>query len=115
MHYYLADQQARLVDDNAAALLLDLDGNVTETSTANFLLVEQGSIVSPSLRNTLPGVSRATVIEVLASTPALRRAGSNTPGRRSVARCELSDASAVAPNDGFAIDDDERARSPRRD
>ena len=66
MHYYLADQQARLVDRDAAALLLDLEGNVTETGAANFLIVEDGTIVSPSLRNTLPGVSRATVIELAA-------------------------------------------------
>jgi branched-subunit amino acid aminotransferase/4-amino-4-deoxychorismate lyase len=64
MHYYLADQESRLVDPDGAALLLDLDGNVTETSGANFLHVEKGTIVSPTLRNTLPGVSRATVIEL---------------------------------------------------
>lgn len=64
MHYYLADQQARLADPDAAALLLDLDGNVTETGAANFLIVEDGAIVSPSLRNTLPGVSRATVFDL---------------------------------------------------
>ncbi|HUE13471.1 MAG TPA: aminotransferase class IV [Planctomycetaceae bacterium] len=66
MHYYLADQEARLVDPDASALLLDLEGNVAETSAANFLMVEEGRIVSPSLRNTLPGVSRATVIELAA-------------------------------------------------
>lgn len=66
MHYYLADQQARLVDRDAAALLLDLDGNVTETGAANFLIVEDGTVISPSLRNTLPGVSRATIIELAA-------------------------------------------------
>ena len=64
MHYYLADQEARLVDPDASALLLDLDGNVTETSGANFLMVERGTIVSPTLRNILPGISRATVIEL---------------------------------------------------
>lgn len=64
MHYYLADQEARLVDPDASALLLDLDGNVTETSGANFLMVERGTIVAPTLRNTLPGVSRATVIDL---------------------------------------------------
>lgn len=64
MHYYLADQEAHLVDPDAAALLLDLEGNVTETSGANFLMVEGGKIVSPSLRNTLPGISRRTVIEL---------------------------------------------------
>ena len=66
MHYYLADQEARLVDLDASALLLDLDGNVAETGAANFLIVEEGRIVSPTLRNTLPGVSRATVIELAA-------------------------------------------------
>ncbi|MAT16817.1 MAG: branched-chain amino acid aminotransferase [Planctomyces sp.] len=64
MHYYLADLEARKVDPEAAALLLDLDGNVTETSGSNFLIVEQGKIVSPTLRNTLPGVSRQVVIEL---------------------------------------------------
>jgi branched-chain amino acid aminotransferase len=66
MHYYLADREARLVDPDASALLLDLEGNVTETSAANYLFVERGTIVSPPTRNTLPGVSRATVIELAA-------------------------------------------------
>lgn len=64
MHYYLADQEARLVDADASALLLDLDGNVTETGGANFLIVERGTIVSPPLRNILPGISREVVIEL---------------------------------------------------
>jgi branched-subunit amino acid aminotransferase/4-amino-4-deoxychorismate lyase len=64
MHYHLADQEARLVDPDASALLLDLDGNVTETSGANFLIVENGALVSPTLRNILPGISRKTVIEL---------------------------------------------------
>jgi branched-subunit amino acid aminotransferase/4-amino-4-deoxychorismate lyase len=64
MHYYLADKEAQLVDPEAIALLLDLYGNVTETGGANFLMVEGGAIVSPTLVNTLPGISRATVIEL---------------------------------------------------
>jgi len=67
MHYYLADKEAQLVDPDAAALLLDLTGNVTETSGSNFLIVERGTIVSPTLVNTLPGISRATVIELAAT------------------------------------------------
>lgn len=62
MHYYLADQEARLVDPQASALLLDLDGHVTETAAANFLLVERGTLVSPPAGKTLPGISRATVV-----------------------------------------------------
>lgn len=66
LHFYLADQEARLVDPEASALLLDLSGNITETSTANFLIVERGTIVSPTTTNILPGISRATVIEFAA-------------------------------------------------
>jgi branched-chain amino acid aminotransferase len=66
MHLYLAEKEAQLVDPDASALLLDIDGNLTETSAANFLLVERGTIVSPTTRNTLPGVSRATVIDLAA-------------------------------------------------
>lgn len=64
MHYYLAEQEARLVDPEASALLLDLAGNVTETSAANFLIVERGTLVSPTTVSTLPGISRAMVIEL---------------------------------------------------
>ncbi|MBI2805985.1 MAG: aminotransferase class IV [Planctomycetes bacterium] len=64
MHYFLADQEARLVDPDASALLLDLDGNITETSAANFMIVEKGTLVSPTTVNTLPGISRAMVIEL---------------------------------------------------
>jgi branched-subunit amino acid aminotransferase/4-amino-4-deoxychorismate lyase len=66
MHFYLADQEARFVDPDALALLLDLDGNVTETNGANLLIVKHGTIISPSPANTLPGVSRAMVRELAA-------------------------------------------------
>lgn len=64
MHYYLADQEARVADPDAAALLLDLHGNVTETGGSNFLIVQKGTIVSPTTANTLPGVSRAMVMQL---------------------------------------------------
>lgn len=64
MHYYLAEQEARLVDPDALPLLLDLAGNLTETATANFLIVERGTIVSPPRAHILPGVSRGVVIEL---------------------------------------------------
>ena len=64
MHYYLAEQEAHLVDADAMPLLLDLQGNVTETSGSNFLIVEGGTLVSPTLTNILPGISRQAVIEL---------------------------------------------------
>ncbi|MBM3265811.1 MAG: aminotransferase class IV [candidate division Zixibacteria bacterium] len=64
MHWFLADRETRLVDPKATTLLLDLEGNITETSGANFLLVRDGRVLSPTLRNILPGVSRQVVIEL---------------------------------------------------
>ncbi len=66
MHYFLADQEAQLVDPEASALLLDLAGNVAETSTANISIVERGRLASPTTANTLPGISRAVTIELAA-------------------------------------------------
>ncbi|MBI4552872.1 MAG: aminotransferase class IV [Candidatus Latescibacteria bacterium] len=66
MHWFLADRQSHLVDPKAVTLLLDLDGNITETSGANFLIVKDGAVLSPTTRNILPGVSRQVVIELCA-------------------------------------------------
>jgi branched-subunit amino acid aminotransferase/4-amino-4-deoxychorismate lyase len=66
LNWYLADQQARLVDSSAGALVLDRDGNITETSTANFFLVSNGTILTPSPRIALGGVSQKVVLELAA-------------------------------------------------
>jgi branched-subunit amino acid aminotransferase/4-amino-4-deoxychorismate lyase len=67
MHYYLADLEARRADPEASALLLDLGGNVSETNAANFFLVKNGIVTTPTTRNALPGVSRAMVLELCAA------------------------------------------------
>jgi len=64
MHYYLAQREAQAIEPGATPLLLDLEGNVAETNTANFLIVERGTIVSPTLRNILPGISREMIVEL---------------------------------------------------
>jgi branched-chain amino acid aminotransferase len=64
MHYYLAEQEVHARDPDAWALLLDLNGNVTETNSGNFLMVEDGVLVSPPTDYTLSGVSRAMVLEL---------------------------------------------------
>lgn len=64
LHYWLAEQEAKMVDPNAATLLLDLDGNITEFSGGNILIVKDGAIISPTTRNILPGISRQTVMEL---------------------------------------------------
>jgi branched-subunit amino acid aminotransferase/4-amino-4-deoxychorismate lyase len=65
MHWYLADEQARLVDPQAIALLLDRNDNITETSTANFFIVASGErVITAPPRNTLQGISQLVVFEL---------------------------------------------------
>jgi branched-chain amino acid aminotransferase len=64
LHWWLADQETHLVDPEAITLLLDLDGNITETGGANFLIAKKGSVVSPTGRNILRGISLQNVIEI---------------------------------------------------
>jgi branched-chain amino acid aminotransferase len=64
LHWWLAEQEAHLVDSGAMPLLLDFQGNLTETSGSNFLLVKNGTVHSPTPRNILLGVSRKVVIEL---------------------------------------------------
>src|SRR5262249_57536430 len=63
MHWYLADEQARLVDPKAIALLLDRQDNITETSTANFFIVRGGRILTPSRPHTLQRISQHVLVE----------------------------------------------------
>jgi branched-subunit amino acid aminotransferase/4-amino-4-deoxychorismate lyase len=76
MHYYLADQQAAAVEPGARALLLDQEGFVTETSTANVIAFrsEEG-LISPPAEKALHGISQGVVFELAAELgiPASRR------------------------------------------
>ncbi len=57
-HYYLADQQAKQVDPQARAILLDELGEVNEASTANVVAYSaHAGLVSPPRGEVLPGVS----------------------------------------------------------
>ncbi len=53
LQYYLADMAA----GDAAGLLVDADGSVTETSTANVAILRKGQIISPPPDQVLPGVT----------------------------------------------------------
>jgi len=64
MHWWLADQEVHLVDEQAVTLCLDLDGNVTETGGSNFLIAKDNTVISPSPRNILWGISLTTVAEL---------------------------------------------------
>ena len=64
LHWWIGEQEAHLVDPLAMPLLLDLDGNLTETSGSNVLLVKNGVVLSPTPRNILLGISRRTIGEL---------------------------------------------------
>lgn len=58
LHYYLADQQASKVGPYAGALMLDIDGNVTETSFANVMVINRDmELLAPMREKVLPGIS----------------------------------------------------------
>lgn len=64
LHWHIADGETHQVDPDATSLLLDLKGNITECSGSNFLIVNHGAVLSPTLTNILPGISRETVKEL---------------------------------------------------
>jgi branched-chain amino acid aminotransferase len=65
MYFHLAECEARLVDKDAYALILDLDGNVCELSPgANFWIIKNGTVITPPGRSMLRGVTREAVFEV---------------------------------------------------
>ncbi len=62
MHYFLADRQARSRYPGSRALMRDELGFVTETTTANIVLVDSGSrLVTPPRHKILPGISLAAL------------------------------------------------------
>jgi branched-chain amino acid aminotransferase len=61
LHWWIADQESHEVDPKAVSLLLDIDGNITETGGSNFIMVRRGAVVSPQPRHILWGISIETV------------------------------------------------------
>ncbi len=64
LSWWLAEQEAHDADPAASALLLDADGNLTETAAANYLIVKDGVLLSPPAGSVLPGVSLRVVREL---------------------------------------------------
>jgi branched-chain amino acid aminotransferase len=68
MHQYLnlvvADMEAKAADPGAWSVLLDENGNLAEGTGSNIFLVSNGEIATPRERYVLPGISRATVLDL---------------------------------------------------
>jgi branched-chain amino acid aminotransferase len=64
LHWILADQEAGKTKPGASALVLDLAGRITETSSGNFFAVIDDEIITPSPERCLAGISQAVVREL---------------------------------------------------
>ena len=62
--HFMSKLAAQRIDPDAFALLLDVDGFITEGSGANVFFVSAGTLFTPTTRNILNGISRQTVIEL---------------------------------------------------
>ncbi|MDP6771523.1 MAG: aminotransferase class IV, partial [Anaerolineales bacterium] len=67
LNLVMAELEAKQVDPRAQAVMLDLDGNISETVGGNIFVVTNGVIKYPSSRNLLEGVSRETIVEMAKS------------------------------------------------
>lgn len=65
MHYYLADRHAKKADPAARAILLDQDGYVAESTTANVLVYREGEGIStPPEDHVLVGITLGVIHEI---------------------------------------------------
>ncbi len=64
LHWYIADQQAHQLYPGSRALLSDLQGRLTETSTGNLFMVHNGVLVTPPDEMILPGISRNVTLDL---------------------------------------------------
>ncbi len=64
MNHNMAAFEAKQADPRAIPLMLDIDGNLSETSAHNFFLVIEGKLCTPSDRNVLGGITKAVIFDL---------------------------------------------------
>ncbi|WP_437188079.1 aminotransferase class IV [Planctomicrobium sp. SH668] len=64
LNWFIAENQARQIDPTATALLLDNGDFVTETSSGNIVILNDGTLFTPRSEATLNGIALATVCEI---------------------------------------------------
>jgi branched-chain amino acid aminotransferase len=67
LNLIMADLEAKAQDKEAWSVLLDAQGHLAEGIGSNLFLVRDGEVMTPRERFVLPGISRATVIELCGS------------------------------------------------
>ncbi|MFM1814646.1 MAG: hypothetical protein RLZ98_1341 [Pseudomonadota bacterium] len=64
MNHNIALFEAQQADPKAIPLMLDLDGNLTETDTTNVFFVRDGRLYTPGARTVLGGITREVLFEI---------------------------------------------------
>lgn len=64
MNHFVAEMEAKAHNPEAYAIMLDLEGNIAESSGANFLFVSDGRIKVPNLRYVLSGADQDSLFEL---------------------------------------------------
>ena len=64
LSFVMADLEARDVDPDAFPVMLDSDGNISESVGANFCIVTNGVLRTAGDRSVLQGISRMTLLEL---------------------------------------------------
>ena len=64
MNHNMAAFEAKQVDPRAIPLMLDIDGNLSETSAHNFFLVIDDKLCTPTDRNVLGGITKAVIFDL---------------------------------------------------
>ena len=64
MNHNMAAFEAKQVDPRAIPVMLDIDGNLSETSAHNFFLVIDGKLCTPTDRNVLGGITKAVIFDL---------------------------------------------------
>jgi branched-chain amino acid aminotransferase len=61
MNHNIAAFEAKQVNPRAIPLMLDMDGNLSESNAHNFFLVIQGKLCTPSDKNVLGGITKEAI------------------------------------------------------
>jgi len=69
LNLIMGDLEAKAADPASWAVLLDVNGNLAEGTGSNIFVVRAGRVLTPEARYVLPGISRATVIELARGLP----------------------------------------------
>ena len=64
MNHIIATFEARQADPQAIPLMLDIDGNISESNAHNFFFALNGAICMPTNRNVLGGITKATIMSL---------------------------------------------------